>query len=97
MRHVEETIRTFLADRVLPGDEVCELSGEADLLQGRVLNSLTLVHLVDYIEETFDLRVLPAEFSVENFRTIHRICAFVEAKRGAPATEGSGSARDRSG
>lgn len=97
MGDVEHAIRTFLAERVLPEDELHELDGEADLLQGRVLNSLTLVHLVDYIEEAFGLRVLPTEFSVENFRTIHRICAFVEARRGAPTVESSGSALDRSG
>ena len=96
MSDVEHAIRTFLTERVLSEDEAHVLDREADLLQGRVLNSLTLVHLVDYIETTFNIRVLPAEFSAETFRTIYRICAFIETKRGALTAGGGGSTLERS-
>jgi acyl carrier protein len=83
MGAIERDIRAFLVEHVLPEEDVRNLRAEDDLLEGGVLNSLTLVHLIEHVEKKYDMQVTPQEFRAEHFRTIERICRFVENKRSA--------------
>jgi acyl carrier protein len=44
------------------------------------LDSLTLVQLVEALEEEFDLRVRPSEVVPENFGSVAAMIAFVSAR-----------------
>jgi acyl carrier protein len=46
-----------------------------------VLNSLTLSHLIVYLEQQLGIEVPPSEFDPDNFQSIRAICDFVERKR----------------
>jgi acyl carrier protein len=81
MDEVEKIIRKFLAEQILPEAEVEKLDKDTPLLQTGILNSLTLIHLIDFLEGQFDLTVSPAEFQPENFQTIHTICDYIQRKR----------------
>jgi acyl carrier protein len=81
MGAIERDIRAFLVEHILPEEDVRNLGAEDDLLEGGVLNSLTLVHLIEHVEKTYDMQVTPQEFRAEHFRTIGRICRFVESKQ----------------
>ena len=81
MEAIERDIRAFLVEHILPEDDVRNLRAEDDLLEGGVLNSLTLVHLIEHVEQIYDVQVTRQEFRAEHFRTIERICRFVESKR----------------
>ena len=83
METIERDIRAFLVDHVMSEEEVRDLQAEDDLLESGTLNSLTLVHLIEHVEKTFQLQVTPQEFKAEHFRTIGRICRFVESKQRA--------------
>jgi acyl carrier protein len=87
---VEEAIRAFLTDQVLPAEESRALGVDTDLLEKGLMTSLTFVHMVAYIERRFDIEVTPAEFQPDNFRTIARCCAYVERKRRHGAIEAAG-------
>jgi acyl carrier protein len=78
---VEEAVLGFLAGDVIPPEEARALDEDRDLLSSGVLNSLTLAHLVVFLEERFQLRVEPREFEPENFRSLRAIAAFVRNKR----------------
>ncbi len=75
---VEARVRAFIVERLDP--DAAALDAEADLLAAGLLNSLTLMHLVLYLEETFGLEVAPAEFDARHFRSIRAIEAFVQSK-----------------
>jgi acyl carrier protein len=81
MDEVEKIIRKFLAEYLLPEAEVQKLDPETPLLQTGILNSLTLIHLIDFLEQQFDLVVSPAEFQPENFQSLHTICAYIQQKK----------------
>lgn len=81
MQAIERDIRAFLVEHILPEEDVSTLRAEDDLLEGGVLNSLTLLHLIEHVEKEYDMQVTPQEFRAEHFRTIARICRFVESKR----------------
>jgi acyl carrier protein len=81
METIERDLRAFLVEHVLPEEDVRNLQPEDDLLENGVLNSLTLVHLIEHVEKTFGMQVSPQEFKAEHFRTLGRIRRFVESKR----------------
>jgi acyl carrier protein len=73
-------VRTFLSEEVVDAETAASIPGDEDLLGRGVLNSLTLTHLVVFLEERFALRVEPFEFELETFRTLEGITRFVESK-----------------
>jgi methoxymalonate biosynthesis acyl carrier protein len=52
------------------------------LFETGVLDSLTFVDLVLYLEEQFDVRVGPDDMEPENFRSVAKISEFVAAHSG---------------
>jgi acyl carrier protein len=80
---VEGALRAFLAEEVIGRDAAAALARDDDLLAGGVLNSLTLTHLVMFLEERFGVRVEPAEFEATSFRSLAAISRFVADKRSA--------------
>ena len=79
----EGLVRRFLAEQVLGEGEVGRIGRDDHLLKMGVLNSLTLTHLIVFLEEQLGIQVLPAEFDPQNFQSIRAICEYVARK--APA------------
>ena len=79
---VERAVRDFLSDDVVAAEEAEAMEADRDLVANGVLNSLTLAHLVVFLEERFRLHVTPSEFQTDNFRSIEAISEFVRGKRG---------------
>ncbi len=77
----ERLVRAFLAEHVLSEDDLAKLGRDEHLLKTGVLNSLTLSHLIVYLEQQLGIQVPPEEFDPENFQSIRAICDFVERKR----------------
>jgi acyl carrier protein len=77
----EGLVRGFLAEHVLSEDDLAKVGRDDHLLKTGVLNSLTLSHLIVYLEQQLGIQVPPEEFDPENFQSIRAICAFVERKR----------------
>jgi acyl carrier protein len=77
----ESLVRGFLAEHVLIEEDLAKVGREDHLLKSGVLNSLTLSHLIVYLEQQLGIQVPPSEFDPENFQSIRAICDFVERKR----------------
>ena len=78
VQDIEARVRAFIVEQLNP--DAGGLDADADLIEEGLLNSLTLTHLVMYLEETFALEVTPAEFDARTFRSIRAIEAFVQRK-----------------
>jgi acyl carrier protein len=76
---VAEKIRTFIRDEVVL-DATSSLDDDAPLLDG-ILDSLSLMQLVAFLEEEFDTEIDDTDVTAENFRTIADITRLVEAQR----------------
>jgi acyl carrier protein len=76
----EALVRRFLAEQVLGEAEVGRIGRDDHLLKMGVLNSLTLTHLIVYLEEQLGIQVLPSEFDPQNFQSIRAICEYVARK-----------------
>ncbi|MGI5150994.1 acyl carrier protein [Plantactinospora sp. CA-294935] len=87
---VSERVREYVVNRFLLGDDD-GLSDTASLLEQGIVDSLGLVELVLFVEETFGLSLGEEEVTNGNLDSIERISRLVEAKMGlSPDGHGRG-------
>lgn len=73
---VKHSIMSFLQDRL----NVDVLSPEHDLVEAGILDSLMIVELVLYFEQTFAVALSLEDLEIENFATVVGMAAFVTAR-----------------
>ncbi len=74
------TLLEFIRDELLDEDE--DLATDDNLLADGMVDSLGMLRLMDFIEQTFSVTVPPEDFIIENFRTIEVLEAYL-TDRGA--------------
>lgn len=71
------TVRQLIADQLA----VEVASDDTDLLAEGVLDSVTLVQLIMYLEQTFDIRVDLADLEIDDLRSVESIAGLVRKLR----------------
>jgi acyl carrier protein len=77
---IEAQIRKFIGDH-FPSARRAKLGSQDALLENGIIDSLGVLDLVSFMEETFAIAVMDEELLPENFQTIERLTAFIENKR----------------
>jgi acyl carrier protein len=77
---VRETVKSFILEEFLPGEDPKELTNGTPLVSGGILDSIATLKLISFLEETYDIEVEPHEADHEHFNTLDDICALVESK-----------------
>ena len=88
MRDIEATVRQFLLDEFLPGEDPAQLRNDTPLVTGGILDSIATMQLVAYLEKTFAIELQPHETSADHLNTVADIVRLVESKQQA-ASPGS--------
>jgi len=57
------------------------LKNDTPLFESRILNSMSLVRLVLFLEKQFGVVVPPEELLPKNFQTIDAICSYLRSKQ----------------
>ncbi len=83
MEEVERVIRDFILHEFLPGEDPDELKAETSLITGGILDSISTLKLVTFLEDHFGIRIEAYEAGVEHLDSIGQIAALVERKRAA--------------
>lgn len=78
---VIETVRKFILDEFLPGEDPNELTETTPLITGGILNSISTVKLVAFLEDTFGIEFEAHETGPDYIDTLADIGAIVDAKR----------------
>ena len=78
---MKERIRTFLEEEILDGGGA-GLGDEDDLLLGGLVDSIGLMRLIAFLEESCRITVPPEDVTIERFRSISSIAAYL-SERGA--------------
>jgi len=63
------------------GQKNVTLDLDVDLLNSSIIDSLSLIQLVAFIESKFGLRVEAEELTSDNFKTVSRIARFISGKQ----------------
>jgi acyl carrier protein len=78
---VAATIERFLRDEILYGEDR-GLDRQSSLIASGVLDSVSLLLLVQFLESTYGLTIGDDDLVPENFETLERIVAFVGRRAG---------------
>jgi acyl carrier protein len=77
---VTQKVRRFLTERAWLTDDI-EVSESDSLLEKGVIDSVAMVELVSFVEQTFQIRIHDEELMPENFDSLSAIGSFITAKR----------------
>jgi acyl carrier protein len=76
---ITQRIRQFIGDH-FPSARRASLGNQDALLENGIIDSLGVLDLVSFLEETFAITVADEELLPENFQTVERLTKFVESK-----------------
>jgi acyl carrier protein len=77
---IKDKIRSYLLQEVLPGESPSNLKDDTPLKESGILDSVSTLKLVTFVEETFGIEIEPHEAS-SAFERIEDIAALVERKQ----------------
>jgi acyl carrier protein len=73
-------VKTFVIDNFLKGDKSIALRDDSLFIEEGIIDSVGVLELVAFIEETFGFRVEDEELIPENLDSIDRLVNYVEVK-----------------
>ncbi|MEO1619425.1 MAG: acyl carrier protein [Cyanobacteria bacterium J06632_3] len=71
----QEILKQYISQTLLNGRT--QVEADDDLLGEEIIDSMGVMQLIDFIEETFDCDVAQADITITNFRTIKAIDAYL--------------------
>jgi acyl carrier protein len=77
---VETVINDYISRELVQDPALVPLADEAPLLESGILDSLTLLRLVVFLEERFGITMGDADLLPENFASVNTICASLRAR-----------------
>jgi len=83
MQNVRETVRRFILDNFLPGEDVANLTDSTELKESGILDSLSTLKLVTFLEERYKVEFEANDLDPGNLSTVANIAALVAAKQRA--------------
>lgn len=78
---IKSNVRNYIVQEFLYGDESEDLQDTTPLVSGGILDSISTVKLVAFLEDTYGIRLKPHEMGVEHMETLEMIAGLVESKR----------------
>lgn len=76
---VKQTLEKYITEELLLGQR-SKLDPEESLTASGVIDSLSLLRLISFVEETFNVQVEDTELSPDNFETLNLMVSLVEGK-----------------
>ncbi len=83
MEDIATVIQHFILNEFLPGEDPNELTPRTPLITGGILDSISTLKLVVFLEERFGIIVEAHEAGVEHLDSVQQIAALVADKKRA--------------
>ena len=77
---METVINDYISRELVQDPALLPLADETSLLESGILDSLSLLRLVVYLEERFGIMVGDTDLLPENFASVEAICAYLRAR-----------------
>ena len=75
----ETIIIKYIQENLLGGKGEIQLLPEDDLLGSGLLDSMGVMRLVGFVEETFNIKIPPEDIVIENFMDVKAITNYVKS------------------
>ena len=82
---METVIKDYISRELVRDPALLPVADETSLLESGILDSLSLLQLVVFLEGRFGITVGDADLLPENFATVNTICAYLRTRE--PATQ----------
>jgi acyl carrier protein len=76
-----ESLRQFILNNYLFTDDQSALADDASFLDNGILDSMGILELIDFLDETFGVKVAGDELVPENLDTINSVLKFLATKK----------------
>jgi len=83
MEPIRDTVRTFILQHFLPGEDPRNLTDDMELKESGILDSLSTLKLVTFLEERFQVEFEANDLDAGNLSTLTNIERLVTDKRGS--------------
>ncbi len=80
MTAVKETIKDYIAENILFTDKGYPYPDDASFLENGIVDSMNVMEIVAYVEETFQVPIEDSEIVPANFDSIDSITQFIHRK-----------------
>jgi acyl carrier protein len=77
---VETVINDYISREIIQDAKQLPLANDASLMDSGILDSLSLLRLVVFLEERFGITVGDADLLPDNFASVNAICAYLRAR-----------------
>jgi acyl carrier protein len=77
---VESVVNDYISREIVQDPALLPLSNDASLLEGGILDSLSLLRLVVFLERQFSITVGEPDLLPENFSNVNTICTYLRAQ-----------------
>ena len=78
---METVINDYISRELVQDPALLPLTDETSLMDSGILDSLSLLRLVVFLEERFGITVGDADLLPDNFASVNAICAYLRARK----------------
>ncbi len=75
------TLLRYITEDLLASHGDLDLEGDDNILTTGLIDSLGIMQLIGFIEEEFGVVVPPEDVTIEHFRTVNKIIAYLDMHR----------------
>ena len=83
---METVINDYVSRELVQDPALLPLADDTSLLETGILDSLSLLKLVVFLEERFGIAMGDTDLLPDNFASVNAICAYVRARQPAKET-----------
>lgn len=77
---IHETVRNYILREFLPDEDPSELTDAVELMTTGILDSISVMQLVSFLEEKFDVAFAAHELGIDYMNTLPDIAKLVASK-----------------
>jgi acyl carrier protein len=77
---IEAQVRKYVAQNLLFSDNGFEYDDDDSFLQEGIVDSVGVLELVLFVEETFDVNVDDQEITPDNFDSVNKLARYIRSK-----------------
>jgi acyl carrier protein len=82
---IEEKIKDYICRNLLFSDNGYPYDDQASFLEEGIVDSVGVMELVTFVEESFAVKIDDQEVTPDNFDSVSRLSAFIRRKNGEAA------------
>jgi acyl carrier protein len=79
---IRDRVQKFIEERFLAGAGLDRIQPDESLLENGIMDSTGVIELIDFLEETFNTKIMDEEVVPDNLDSINKVVAFIERKTG---------------